>query len=76
MTVPATGDGRAAVGVVEGLLDRLALVNSTSADGAAAVGCAIVSLGNWLRLHPGEPAGELIAEWLGEQNHRMPLKRE
>lgn len=59
---------------MEVLLQRLARAFNYDGGGTEAVGREIVSLGNWLRLHPQEPAGELIAEWLDEQNYRAPMK--
>ena len=74
MTTQATGKAREELNVVEGLLKRLARAFNHEAGGMEAVGGEIVNLGHWLRLHPGEPTGELVTEWLDEQNHRSPLE--
>lgn len=76
MTVQATGNRTDGLDVIEGLLRRLALAFNASAGagGAEAVGREIVSLGNRLRHNRYEPAGEVIAEWLDEQNYRQPFE--
>ena len=67
------GKAQEEVDAMEGLLQRLARAFNHEAGGMESVGREVVNLGHWLRLHPGEPAAELIAEWLDEQNHRAPL---
>ena len=74
MIAQATGKAQEELDAVEGLLQRLARAFNHEAGGMEAVGREVVNLGHWLRLHPGEPAGELITEWLDEQNHRAPLE--
>lgn len=59
--------------MMQGLLERLACAFNSGADGTEAVGREIISLGNKLRLHPHEQAGEVIANWLDERNHRLPM---
>ena len=73
MIAQATGKAQEELDAVAGLLQRLARAFNHEAGGMEAVGREIVNLGHWLHLHPGEPAGELVTEWLDEQNHRTPL---
>jgi len=59
--------------VMESLLQRLAGAFNKDEGGLDAVAAELVDLGSWLRLHPGEPAAELVAYWLERQNDRVPL---
>ena len=74
MTVQATGDATQELDVMEGLFRRLALAFNANAGGSEAVGREIESLGARLRHSRHEPAGEVMAEWLDEQNYRRPLE--
>lgn len=60
--------------LMESLLRRLAEAFNYNAGGIDAVGRELVSIGNRLRVHPDEAAGELISDWLEERNHRLPVK--
>jgi len=59
--------------VMASLLLRLAGSFNKDEGGLDAVAAEMVDLGCWLRLHQGEPAAELMAYWLDNQNCRVPL---
>ena len=65
--------------VMENLLRRFVLAFNHHGDagreaGMEAVSAELVSLGSRLKLHQGESANEVVANWLEEQNCRVPLK--
>jgi hypothetical protein len=51
---PAERIPSSALDATQGLLERLARVSNHDASGMEGVGREIVSIVNWLRLHPGE----------------------